>query len=93
MEKKNIQVYLSIFFLHFFFQSGALKEGRSQSLLFSKRSFEGRAKSIHFFFQSGALKEASGDVGAKITSGSHNITRNILEEIKELRGDKIKISS
>ncbi len=62
MEKKNIQVYLSIFFLH-------------------------------FLFQSGALKEASGDVGAKITSGSHNITRNILEEIKELRGDKIKISS
>jgi len=51
MEKKNIQVYLSIFFLHFFFQSGALKEGRSQSLLISKRSFEGRAEPIPFIFK------------------------------------------
>ena len=38
----------------------------------------------------GALKKVSGDSGAKIASGSHSITWNVLEEFEELRGDKIK---
>ena len=91
MEKKNIQVYLSIFFLHFFFQSGALKEGRKPIPFIFKAELWGKCGANPFYFQSEALKEVSGDVDAKITSGSHYITRNILEEIKELRGDKIKI--
>jgi uncharacterized protein (TIGR02145 family) len=37
----------------------------------------------------GPLTKITGDVGDKITSGSHNITWNVLEEFEELRGDKI----
>ena len=37
----------------------------------------------------GPLKKVIGDVGVKITSGSKNITWNVLEEFEELRGDKI----
>jgi hypothetical protein len=58
----NNQACLKLFIWHFFFQSGALRERRSQSLgnvkiiclleiiylafLFSKRSFAGKTKSI-----------------------------------------------
>jgi uncharacterized protein (TIGR02145 family) len=38
----------------------------------------------------GPLKKVTGDVGAKIASGNHSITWNVLEEFEELRGDKIK---
>jgi hypothetical protein len=38
----------------------------------------------------GPLTKVSGDVGAKIASGSHRITWNVLEEFEELRGDKIQ---
>ena len=38
----------------------------------------------------GPLKKVSGDAGAKIATGNHNITWNVLEEFEELRGDKIK---
>ena len=38
----------------------------------------------------GPLTKVSGDVGAKIASGSHSITWNVLEEFEELRGDKIQ---
>jgi uncharacterized protein (TIGR02145 family) len=38
----------------------------------------------------GTLTKVSGDVGAKIASGSHSITWNVLEEFEELRGDKIQ---
>ena len=38
----------------------------------------------------GPLTKVTGDVGAKIASGSHSITWNVLEEFEELRGDKIK---
>jgi uncharacterized protein (TIGR02145 family) len=38
----------------------------------------------------GPLKKVEGDVGNKITSGSNSITWNVLDEYKELRGDKIK---
>ncbi|MFZ4671933.1 MAG: fibrobacter succinogenes major paralogous domain-containing protein [Flavobacterium sp.] len=38
----------------------------------------------------GPLKKVSGDAGAKIASGNHSITWNVLEEFEELRGDKIK---
>ena len=38
----------------------------------------------------GPLKKVTGDVGAKITTGNHSITWNVLEEFEELRGDKIK---
>ena len=38
----------------------------------------------------GPLTKISGDVGAKIASGSHSITWNVLEEFEELRGDKIQ---
>jgi hypothetical protein len=38
----------------------------------------------------GPLLKVTGDVGAKITSGSNGITWNVLEEFDELRGDKIK---
>ena len=38
----------------------------------------------------GPLTKVTGDVGAKIVSGSHNITWNVLEEFEELRGDKIQ---
>jgi uncharacterized protein (TIGR02145 family) len=37
----------------------------------------------------GPLTKVTGDVGAKIASGSRNITWNVLEEFEELRGDKI----
>jgi uncharacterized protein (TIGR02145 family) len=38
----------------------------------------------------GPLTKVSGDVGAKIATGSHSITWNVLEEFDELRGDKIQ---
>jgi uncharacterized protein (TIGR02145 family) len=38
----------------------------------------------------GPLTKVSGDVGAKIASGSHSITWKVLEEFEELRGDKIQ---
>ena len=38
----------------------------------------------------GPLKKVSGDLGAKIATGNHSITWNVLEEFEELRGDKIK---
>ena len=38
----------------------------------------------------GPLTKVTGDVGAKIASGSHKITWNVLEEFEELRGDKIQ---
>jgi len=38
----------------------------------------------------GPLTKVTGDVGAKIASGSHNITWNVLEEFEELRGNKIQ---
>ena len=38
----------------------------------------------------GPLIKVSGDIGDKITNGKHNITWNVLDEIEELRGDKIK---
>ena len=38
----------------------------------------------------GPLKKVTGDVGAKIASGSHSITWNVLDEFEELRGDKIQ---
>jgi hypothetical protein len=38
----------------------------------------------------GPLTKVSGDAGAKIASGSHSITWNVLEEFEELRGDKIQ---
>jgi hypothetical protein len=38
----------------------------------------------------GPLTKVSGDVGAKIASGSHTITWKVLEEFEELRGDKIQ---
>jgi uncharacterized protein (TIGR02145 family) len=38
----------------------------------------------------GPLKKVTGDAGAKIATGSHSITWNVLEEFEELRGDKIK---
>ncbi len=38
----------------------------------------------------GPLKKVIGDVGAKIASGGHSITWNVLEEFEELRGDKIQ---
>ncbi|MFZ4671930.1 MAG: fibrobacter succinogenes major paralogous domain-containing protein [Flavobacterium sp.] len=38
----------------------------------------------------GPLKKVTGDVGAKIATGNHSITWNVLEEFEELRGDKIK---
>jgi uncharacterized protein (TIGR02145 family) len=38
----------------------------------------------------GPLKKVTGDAGAKIASGSHSVTWNVLEEFEELRGDKIK---
>jgi uncharacterized protein (TIGR02145 family) len=38
----------------------------------------------------GPLKKVTGDAGAKIASGNHSITWNVLEEFEELRGDKIK---
>jgi uncharacterized protein (TIGR02145 family) len=37
----------------------------------------------------GPLIKLMGDVGAKIISGNHSITWNVLEEFEELRGDKI----
>lgn len=37
----------------------------------------------------GPLTRVTGDVGAKIPSGSNGITWNVLEEFDELRGDKI----
>jgi hypothetical protein len=37
----------------------------------------------------GPLTKVSGDVGAKIASGSHSITWNVLEEFEELRGDNL----
>ncbi len=37
----------------------------------------------------GPLKKVIGDVGDKITSGNHSITWNVLDEVDELRGDKI----
>jgi uncharacterized protein (TIGR02145 family) len=36
------------------------------------------------------LKKVTGDAGAKIASGNHSITWDVLEEFEELRGDKIK---
>ncbi|MFZ4671929.1 MAG: fibrobacter succinogenes major paralogous domain-containing protein [Flavobacterium sp.] len=38
----------------------------------------------------GPLKKVTGDAGAKIATGNHSITWNVLEEFEELRGDKIK---
>lgn len=38
----------------------------------------------------GPLIKITGDVGDKILSGSNSITWNVLEELEELRGDKIK---
>ena len=38
----------------------------------------------------GPLTKVTGDVGAKIASGSYNITWKVLEEFEELRGDKIQ---
>jgi hypothetical protein len=38
----------------------------------------------------GPLTKVSGDVGAKIATGSHSITWKVLEEFEELRGDKIQ---
>jgi hypothetical protein len=38
----------------------------------------------------GPLTKVSGDVGAKIISGNHKITWNVLEEFEELRGDKVQ---
>ena len=38
----------------------------------------------------GPLTKVTGDVGAKIISGNHKITWNVLEEFEELRGDKIQ---
>ena len=38
----------------------------------------------------GPLTKVTGDVGAKIATGSHTITWNVLEEFEELRGDKIQ---
>jgi hypothetical protein len=38
----------------------------------------------------GPLTKVTGDVGAKIASGSRNITWKVLEEFEELRGDKIQ---
>jgi uncharacterized protein (TIGR02145 family) len=38
----------------------------------------------------GPLKKVTGDAGAKVASGNHSITWNVLEEYEELRGDKIK---
>jgi|688.fasta_scaffold79599_3 uncharacterized protein (TIGR02145 family) len=38
----------------------------------------------------GPLKKVFGDAGAKIASGNHSITWNVLEEFEELYGDKIK---
>ena len=38
----------------------------------------------------GPLKKVTGEAGAKIASGNHSITWNVLEEFEELRGDKIK---
>ena len=38
----------------------------------------------------GPLTKVTGDIGAKIASGSHSITWNVLEEFEELRGDKIQ---
>jgi hypothetical protein len=38
----------------------------------------------------GPLTKVTGDVGAKIVSGSHSITWNVLEEFEELRGDKVQ---
>lgn len=37
----------------------------------------------------GPLKQVKGDVGDKILTGNNSITWNVLEEFKELRGDKI----
>ena len=37
----------------------------------------------------GPLTKVTGDVGAKIVSGSHSITWNVLEEFEELRGDNL----
>jgi len=37
----------------------------------------------------GPLKKVTGNVVAKIASGSHSITWNVLEEFEELRGNKI----
>jgi hypothetical protein len=37
----------------------------------------------------GPLTKVTGDVGAKIASGSHSITWNVLEEFEELRGDNL----
>ncbi len=38
----------------------------------------------------GPLKKVTGDVGAKIATGSHSITWNVLEEFEELSGTNIK---
>jgi uncharacterized protein (TIGR02145 family) len=38
----------------------------------------------------GPLKKLIGDAGAKITSGNHSITWNVLEEFQELKGDNIR---
>ena len=38
----------------------------------------------------GPLKKVTGEAGAKIATGNHSITWNVLEEFEELRGDKIK---
>jgi uncharacterized protein (TIGR02145 family) len=38
----------------------------------------------------GPLNKVSGDVGNKVYSGSRSITWSVLDEYKELRGDKIK---
>jgi tetratricopeptide (TPR) repeat protein len=38
----------------------------------------------------GPLTKVSGDVGAKISSGSHSITWNVLDEFEELSGTNIK---
>ena len=37
----------------------------------------------------GPLTKISGDVGAKISTGSHSIIWNVLEEFEELRGDNL----
>jgi len=38
----------------------------------------------------GPLTKVTGDIGDKIISGNNNITWNVLEEFKELKGDNIK---
>jgi uncharacterized protein (TIGR02145 family) len=38
----------------------------------------------------GPLKKVTGDAAAKVATGNHSITWNVLEEFEELRGDKIK---